>query len=329
MEHVTILNVGHGDTKLTFDKKNPADRKRTQQIVEDMLKLGYAICVKDGDHWVRAKSFDPKKNQYLIKSKGKSARHVQAGHTTRAVSVARSAGGMSIETNSVERENLRSHDRLSPMRESLRTIADGVGEWAGIPMPLEGSPLVINPTYPFAEVLTDKSEPLEVGVKMRNQFYSHRYRAHVLIWQEADGSLEWGLQRLSKSTLELQTLGASYAWGIEQEAAALKTLAELVPHHTFKCYLLSGSFLETSPRSHITYVFRKLRPSLALRPIEDSMKVIAALCMHPIAYYDGSWAGAMCPTDDVIAHLMLMRADEAMYWRRCNQHSADRAEAGL
>jgi hypothetical protein len=329
MEHLTILNVGHGDTKLTFDKKKPAERKHAQQVVSDMLKLGYAICVKEGDRWVRATSFDPHKNQYLIKSKGKAVRHIPAGHTTRAVSVARSAGGMSVEMNSIERENLRTHDKLHPMREKLRMLADHVGEWAGIPMPLEGQPLIIDPKYPCAKVLTTEHEPLEEGVKLRNQFYSHRYRGQVLIWQEADGSLQWGIERCNQSALQLQTLGASYAWGIEQEAAALNTLAELVPHHTFKCYLLSGMFLETSQRSGVTYTFRKLRPTLALRPSGDSMRVIAALCMHPIAYYDGSWAGAMCPTDDVIAHLMLMRADERLYWRRCNQHPADRVEAGL
>jgi hypothetical protein len=51
--------------------------------------------------------------------------------------------------------------------------------------------------------------------------------------------------------------------------------------------------------------------------------------MHPIAYYHGSWAGAMCPTDDVIAHLSLMRGDEAMFWKRSTQHPAYRPEAGL
>ena len=59
------------------------------------------------------------------------------------------------------------------------------------------------------------------------------------------------------------------------------------------------------------------------------MKILACLCMHPIAYYAGSWAGAMCPTDDVIAHLSLMRADEHMFWKRSNQHPPYRPEAGL
>lgn len=37
----------------------------------------------------------------------------------------------------------------------------------------------------------------------------------------------------------------------------------------------------------------------------------------------------MTPTDDVIAHLTLMRGDEPMFWRRANQHGPDRPEAGL
>jgi hypothetical protein len=31
----------------------------------------------------------------------------------------------------------------------------------------------------------------------------------------------------------------------------------------------------------------------------------------------------------VIAHLLLMRADEKMLWRRANQHPIDRPECGL
>jgi hypothetical protein len=37
----------------------------------------------------------------------------------------------------------------------------------------------------------------------------------------------------------------------------------------------------------------------------------------------------MVPTDDVIAHLMLMRGDEHMFWRRCNQHQPWTKEAGV
>jgi hypothetical protein len=37
----------------------------------------------------------------------------------------------------------------------------------------------------------------------------------------------------------------------------------------------------------------------------------------------------MVPTDDVIAHLLFMRGDEAGYWGQANHHSASAPEAGL
>ena len=94
-----------------------------------------------------------------------------------------------------------------------------------------------------------------------------------------------------------------------------------------KQYLLTGMFLETSKRSGVHYLFRRLRPTVAISP--SSTKILCTLCLHPIGYYAESWAGAMCPTDDVVAHLMLMRADEPMFWRRANQHAPWRPEAGL
>lgn len=43
---VGILNVGHGDTKLSFDDDNPADCIRAARIVKDMLRRGYALLVE-------------------------------------------------------------------------------------------------------------------------------------------------------------------------------------------------------------------------------------------------------------------------------------------
>lgn len=43
---VSILNVGHGDTKLTFDKDNAAECIRAARIVKDMLRRGYALLVE-------------------------------------------------------------------------------------------------------------------------------------------------------------------------------------------------------------------------------------------------------------------------------------------
>lgn len=68
---VSILNVGDGDTKLSFDPKNPAERIRAARIVADMLKRGYALLIeqddgKGGKEYIRAQSFDEKVCEYVI-----------------------------------------------------------------------------------------------------------------------------------------------------------------------------------------------------------------------------------------------------------------------
>lgn len=223
------------------------------------------------------------------------------------------------------------HDNFAASRTMLRAIADKAGEWAGIPMPVEGSNLIVEPSFPAAAVLSppEKHAAEDSDARIRNLFWSWSKRSQVMIY-EKDGRIDWGIiPGVHHATQLLQTVGASYAWGLEQEQNALALLRGLVPPHIFKQYMLTGMFLETSPRSNLTYLFRKLRPTLAISMRTEKLRLIAALCLHPIAYYEGSWAGAMCPTDDVIAHLMLMRGDEAMFWRRANQHPPWRAEAGI
>lgn len=109
-----ILNLGAGDTKLTFDKSKPAERKRAAATVTDMLKRGYAILIEVGEKngkpiYQRAESFDPETCEYIIvgapdepqgeAAPAKASRKVRAPRVrvdasqTRAVSVARSAGG--------------------------------------------------------------------------------------------------------------------------------------------------------------------------------------------------------------------------------------------
>lgn len=215
-------------------------------------------------------------------------------------------------------------------------IAEERNQWAGIPMPIKGERLVIEPTYPngsaLAAIGAEKEDALPEGLKMRNVFYSHHARCDVYIWHEPDGQLRHGFVGAFHGLKhQLHTLGASYAWGIEQEHNALQLLATLVRHDQLKMYLLTGAFLETSKRSRLTYMFRKLRPTVVIDAKDKSKaaQIMCTLCMHPIGYYAESWAGAMCPTDDVIAHLMLMRGDEHMLWRRSNQHPPHRPEAGL
>jgi hypothetical protein len=229
-------------------------------------------------------------------------------------------------------------DNFVPFRNRLRTVAAASANWAGIPMPLDGQSLIIEPNFPNAEKLMAIAQAEKPGgqdpkldkCRIRNIFWSWRWRCHITIWEQPDGRIGWGKTAGTHHLgHQFSTMGASCAWGLEQEARAVQHLSTLVPHHIFKMYLLTGMFLESSPRSGVRYLFRKLRPTAAITLRRKEPRILCTLCLHPIGYYEDSWAGAMCPTDDVIAHLMLMRGDEKMFWRRANQCPPWRPEAGL
>jgi len=206
------------------------------------------------------------------------------------------------------------------------------GEWAGIPMLLDGERLIVEPTYPKADkLMAYGAAPDEPGppVVVRNSFWSARHMSDIHIF-EHDGKIRWGLSPgVNHFRYDLRTLGCMDAWGIEQESNAVQLLGTLVRHRQLKQYLLTGMFLERSSRSGLMYMFRRLRPTVVMTMSGPEARILCTLCLHPIAFYAGSWAGAMCPTDDVVAHLMLMRGDEPMLWRRANQHAAYRPESGL
>lgn len=230
-------------------------------------------------------------------------------------------------------ELLQRMDPWHGIREALKHIGAKESSWAGIPLPMGHTKLVVEPRFPRAAELMkifdepEKEVDPEVrGAKCINRWYCRRHRIHVAIWALADGRRVKMVDPGHHLGMEMNTVDASVAWGLEQEHNALNLLGELIPHHMFKAYILTGMFIETSKRSGVTYFFRKLRPTIAARA---GGNILAALCLHPIAYYQGSWAGAMVPTDDIIAHLMLMRGDEVMFWRRANQHPHHRPEAGL
>jgi len=218
----------------------------------------------------------------------------------------------------------------------LGLIAQGspTPEYCGIPVPINGERLILEPRHPAAKIINShnkETDEMPEGVKLVNHWYSRRERCEIAIWREPDESVRCGKWINNPVTHQFSTMACSVAWSVEAEDKALKTLSGIIEPHLFKMYYLSGMFLETSKRSGVTYVFRKLRPTLALRPSKDgkSMRILAALCLHPIGYYAESWAGAMVPTDDVMSHLLLMRGDEPMFWRRANQIQPWKPNAGL
>lgn len=110
---LAILNVGDGDTKITFDKDKPDELERSKKIVTQMIRAGFAIMVLVGTtasgkpKYRRATKFDPDTCEYIIvdapddvaapadepkrKGRGRAQRVPAAG--AKAVGVARSAGG--------------------------------------------------------------------------------------------------------------------------------------------------------------------------------------------------------------------------------------------
>jgi hypothetical protein len=206
-------------------------------------------------------------------------------------------------------------------------------------MPMEGDRMVIEPNYPRAAdlmAISGQPEPEEEndGTRIRNVFWCQARKQNIIVYEKNDGRVDWAPGNLTNAMDKLlSTLSAADAWGIEQEANAVNTLGTLLRHRQFKQYLLTGMFMERSPRSDVSYLFRRLRPTIAItsrsRRGGEGLRILAALCLHPIGYYENSWAGAMCPTDDVIAHLMLMRGDEHMFWKRANQHAAWDPNAGI
>jgi hypothetical protein len=128
----------------------------------------------------------------------------------------------------------------------------------------------------------------------------------------------------------LETVGARLgALTPRAEAKAMMNLTERLTEAQVKCYVLSNCFLETSKRSKVRYIFRKGLPTIALRDHGTKMRFLAALCMHPLAYYEDTFAGSMAPSDEVLAHLLMMRSDEHNYWRNCNQHALYDPRSGV
>jgi len=230
-------------------------------------------------------------------------------------------------------ELLHCVDPYANLRERTKQIAEIKGEWAGIPMPLDGQRLVLEDSYPYgglADIGAKSSDPALKYADVRNIFFSSRLGCRIAICKDDQGFFVSHFEGSgTQATALLNTIGASDAWGIEQESKAVQLLATLARHRQFKQYMLTGSFIETSKRSGVTYIFRRLRPTLALSSRTGQVRILCALCMHPIGYYEESWGGSLCPTDDVIAHLLLMRGDEHMFWKRCAQHSPTDPASGI
>lgn len=117
------------------------------------------------------------------------------------------------------------------------------------------------------------------------------------------------------------------------ETAARKRLNKALNGRQRRELLLNAGFVEEG-QSGVHYLIRANRPTVAYREekLPDRMRSIhflAALCLHPLGYYEDTFTGCMPPSDEMITHLLMIRADEHFYWRKCNQHGEKDSRSGL
>jgi hypothetical protein len=238
---------------------------------------------------------------------------------------------------------------LVTLAEATRKLSEeflGEQNWSGVPMPIMGHSLVLEPRYKlkimeefrWKEYFDENGVRYEIpaeptpkpsGFKRVNSWWSARLQGRVSIYHDIQGNARAGYEPENRLHFTLRTMEASAAWPIEAEKKALQKLTALLPEHDFELYQLTGQFFEISKRSQVTYLFRKGRPPVAMRMNETDCYWLCALCLHPIGYYADTWAGVMCPTDEVIAHVLMMRGSEEKYWANANQHPIDHPAAGI
>jgi hypothetical protein len=233
--------------------------------------------------------------------------------------------------------------------ETSRHLAEihlGQQDWSGVPVPVAGLKLVLEPRYKHKalsefrwkecydeqgvrHVFDEPPPPKESEFYTVNSWWNARYQLTIVVVKDKQGRAQSRVLFDDRLALTIRTLDAASVWPVQAEEKAQKKLASLIPAEAFESYLLTGHFPEISKRSRLTYLFRKGRPTIVLRQDEEVSFALCALCLHPIGYYGDSWAGVMCPTDEVIAHLLMMRGSEEKFWANANHHPLDRPAAGV
>ncbi len=126
----------------------------------------------------------------------------------------------------------------------------------------------------------------------------------------------------------LISLGARFTTSLEEaEEQARTRLNSILRPGQRRSYLVTDTFVETSPKSQLDYILRRNRPTLVMS--RQTNQALCALCFHPLGYYKGSWAGFLPPSDELFDVVTLIRGDEPELWKRANQFPLSWVESGL
>jgi hypothetical protein len=167
-------------------------------------------------------------------------------------------------------------------------------DWSGLSMPVIGLQLVLEPRYKLKALSEFRWKECYDGNGVRlpideepppalseyvsvNSWWNARYQLNIVVLKDKQGRARFSIKLDDRLAFTFRTLEAAVAWPLEAERRAEKKLASLIPEDLFELYLLTGHFAELSKRSQVTYLFRRGRPTIALRQWEGGTVLLCAL----------------------------------------------------
>jgi hypothetical protein len=122
---------------------------------------------------------------------------------------------------------------------------------------------------------------------------------------------------------------------LESEKTALALLAGHATPAQLNMYLLTGSLIHRNDVTGMTYLIRKGFPTLVFESSKTDAEDIrdyrfkVGLCAHGAGYHKGLFTGYLCPTDDVVTHLLMLRDDEDGFWEKSTIHLPTSGRLGI
>jgi hypothetical protein len=161
-----------------------------------------------------------------------------------------------------------SYEQIMLRMNALVTHRDG--EWCGMPLPLPGLGLVLEDRHPYAAKLASLQRamddepggaPRQRACRAEDQGWTLVNEWHgslrngtpgtIMVIRHEDGRTAWSFEHdsIKRNQFCFGPFSTLDAWSLETEITALEKLAELLNERMYKAYILTGGFLETSPRS--------------------------------------------------------------------------------
>jgi hypothetical protein len=239
----------------------------------------------------------------------------------------------------------------------LNEIAVAHGVESGLPMPSffdVRRPMVLARGAPLSRIPLNFNEQAQElasrNIPVRNSWHMLGDRS-VCIVQTDEGPMAWPQYdagtRLHK-LMDGMLLRSGSQQTAEAELRAMESLRKRINRNQWESYVLNGAFPERSKRSDVHYIFRKGLPTIAAtahgngklecrqelgmdneEQADGGLRVLACLCLHPMGYFAYTHCGLLCPTDEVICALLMMRADEWKFWQSSGQWSASDTRSGI